>query len=220
MDRAGDRGGVATDLGAVAVQQGAAADDVVDVSAGDVPHVGVLGNHAQRRRGASADHDRRVGLLDRFGVAECPGQLDVGAVEVERLGLGPQPPDDGARLGEASHRVGEVVEGQAVRRVLTPGRGWSDVSPRRYRSRAARRRRRRRSRRSWPASRADGSGCWSRARPDAAARVCAARAESSVQPSKVGPSGSPPIGMRWSNSHACSISSMASASCQTRRMLW
>ena len=29
--------------------------------------------------------------------------------------------------------------------------------------------------------------------------------------------GSPPIGMRWSNSHACSISGTASASCQTRR---
>jgi hypothetical protein len=47
VDRARDRGGVATDLGAVAVQQCAPADDVVDVAAGDVPQVGVLGDHAQ-----------------------------------------------------------------------------------------------------------------------------------------------------------------------------
>ena len=53
--------------------------------------------------------------------------------------------------------------------------------------------------------------------PRRSRRVCAASAESSVHPSKIGPSGSPPIGMRWSNSHACSISGTASASCQTRR---
>ncbi|GAA2371449.1 hypothetical protein GCM10010246_77230 [Streptomyces cuspidosporus] len=35
--------------------------------------------------------------------------------------------------------------------------------------------------------------------------VRAARADRSVQPSKVGPFGSPPSGMRWSNSQACSI---------------
>ena len=59
--------------------------------------------------------------LDGFGVAERSGELDVGAVEVERLVLGPQPPDDRARLGEAPHGVGGVVEGQAVRLVLAPG---------------------------------------------------------------------------------------------------
>jgi hypothetical protein len=81
----------------------------------------MLGDHAQRRGGAAADHERRIRPLHRFGVAERPGQLDVGAVEVERLVLGPQAPDDRARLGEASHRVREVVEGQPVRRVLAPG---------------------------------------------------------------------------------------------------
>src|ERR671916_808888 len=60
-DGSGDRGGVATDLGAVAVQQCAAADGVVDVAAGDVPHVGVLGGHTQERGRASADTDRRGG---------------------------------------------------------------------------------------------------------------------------------------------------------------
>jgi len=47
--------------------------------------------------------------------------------------------------------------------------------------------------------------------------VCAARADSSDHPSKVDPFASPKIGSRWSNSHAWSISSIASASCQTRR---
>ncbi len=42
-------------------------------------------------------------------------------MEVERLGLGPQPPDDCARFGEASHGVGGVVEGQTVCVILAPG---------------------------------------------------------------------------------------------------
>ncbi len=54
-------------------------------------------------------------------------------------------------------------------------------------------------------------------RPRRRRLVCAARADSSVQPSKIGPSRSPPIGIRWSNSHACSISETASASRQTRK---
>ena len=77
VDRADDLAGVAADLGAVAVQQRAAPDDVVDVAARDVPHVGVLGDHPQRRRRAPADHDRRVRALDRLRVAEGPGELDV-----------------------------------------------------------------------------------------------------------------------------------------------
>ncbi len=68
-----------------------------------------------------ADDDRRVRALDGLGVAERTGEVEVGAVEVERLGLGPQPADDRAGLGEALHGVVEVVEGQAVRVVLAPG---------------------------------------------------------------------------------------------------
>src|SRR6185437_8649435 len=94
---------------------------VVDVPAGHVPQVGMLGGHAQRRGGASPDEYRRMRSLDGFGVAERPGQVEVTAVEVERFGLGPQPPDDGARFGEAADRVRGVVEGQAVCLVLTPG---------------------------------------------------------------------------------------------------
>ena len=78
------------------------------------------GDHSQQRGGAAADHDRRVGLLHGFGIAERPGQLDMGAGEVERLRLGPQPPDDGECLVEVLHRVGEVVIGHAVHLVLAP----------------------------------------------------------------------------------------------------
>src|SRR5258708_22472104 len=121
VDRAGDRGGVASDLGAVLVEQCAAADSVVDVAAWDVPQVGVLGDHAQERGGASANKDWRVGALDGFGVAERSGEVDVGAMEVEWLSVGPQPPDDCARFGEASYGVGGVVEGQAVCFIFAPG---------------------------------------------------------------------------------------------------
>ena len=60
--------------------------------------------------------------LDGLGVAERSGQLVVGAVEVERLGLRPQAPDDRARFGEALDGIGEVEVSQAVRRVLATGR--------------------------------------------------------------------------------------------------
>ena len=83
MDRAGDRSGVAIDLGAEAVKNGASPDAVVEVGAGDVPQVGMPGNDAQRRGGASADDDRRMRSLEGLGVAERSGQLCVGAVEVE-----------------------------------------------------------------------------------------------------------------------------------------
>jgi hypothetical protein len=122
MDRAGDRGWIPADLSTELVQQSASPNAVVDVAAGDVPKIGVLGDDAQRRRCAPADDDRRTRPLDGFGIAERSGQTDVGALEVERLGLRPQTPDDRARLGEASDSVGEVVEGQAVRRVFAPRR--------------------------------------------------------------------------------------------------
>jgi hypothetical protein len=115
MDRAGDRSGIATDLGAEPVQESASLDAVIEVGAGDVPQVSMPGDDAQRRGGASADHDRRMRSLEGFGVAERSGQLEVGAVEVERFVLGPQPPDDRARFVEACDRVGEVKVGQSVR---------------------------------------------------------------------------------------------------------
>ena len=72
-DGPGDLGRVAADLRAEAVEQRAAGDEAGGVAAGDVPHVGVLGDHAQRGRGAAADHDRRIRALDGLGVAERPG---------------------------------------------------------------------------------------------------------------------------------------------------
>ncbi len=121
MDRAGEGVGVAADVRAVAVQQGAAADDVVDVAARDVPDVGVLGDHAQCRGGASADEDGRVGALDGSGAAEGAGEPVVGAVEVERLVLGPQSPDHRAGFRQVGDGVRGVVEGQTVGVVLAPG---------------------------------------------------------------------------------------------------
>jgi hypothetical protein len=88
----------------------------------------MLGNHAQRRGGLAADHDRRVGPLHGFGTAERTSQPVIVALEVERHGLGPQSADDRARLGEASDRMGGIVEGKAVSFVLTPGQ-WH-VGPR------------------------------------------------------------------------------------------
>jgi hypothetical protein len=45
-ERTGDRGGVAVDLGAEAVQQCATPEGGVDVVTGEVPDVGVLGDYA------------------------------------------------------------------------------------------------------------------------------------------------------------------------------
>ncbi len=170
VDRADDRGGVAADLGAVAVQQRAAADDVVDVAAGDVPQVGVLGGHPQHGGRASADKDRRVRALDGLGVAERPGEADVGCpgsrtVRARSTTAGsPCTP----RRGSPRRRRRRGTAGRARHTRAGPSGGWA-VSRRRCRSRAGRRRRCRRSWRSWPASRAGGSGCWSRAGPGAAA---------------------------------------------------
>ena len=44
MDRTDDGSGVAPDLMAVPIEQGTAADHVVDVATGDVPQVGVFGH--------------------------------------------------------------------------------------------------------------------------------------------------------------------------------
>jgi hypothetical protein len=165
----------------------------------------------------AADHDRRVGPLHGFGTAERTRQLVIVALEVERHGLVPQPADNRARLGEASDRVSGVVEGQAVSLVLTPGQWY--VGPRACADAELE-----------PAAGDDidiGGDLGQHGRraepvlvtisPRRSRSVWAARADSSVQPSKVGPFRSPNIGMRWSNSQACSICGMLSASRQTRR---
>ena len=87
---------MAADLSAVAVEQAGAPCGVGEVAARVVPDAGVLGGDGQGRAGASADEDRRVGTRDWLGIAERADELVVGAVEVERFGLGPEPPDDGA----------------------------------------------------------------------------------------------------------------------------
>ncbi len=46
VDGSGDRGGIATILGADAVQESTSTDGVIDVVSGDVPQIGMLGDHA------------------------------------------------------------------------------------------------------------------------------------------------------------------------------
>ncbi len=75
----------------------------------------------------------RIGGCGRwtgFGIGERSGEVVTGAVEVERLGLGPQPPDDRARLGEARRRRGRR-RGRAGRAPRTPGgpAGWLGREP-------------------------------------------------------------------------------------------
>src|SRR5258707_15683508 len=72
VDRAGDRGGVASDLGAVLVQQGAAADSGVGVAAWDVSQSGGVGDHAQERGGASANKGWRGGGVGGGGGGRKP----------------------------------------------------------------------------------------------------------------------------------------------------
>ena len=130
----------------------------------------MLGDHAQRRGRAAADHDRRVRPLDRLGVAERSGQLVVGAVEVERLGLGPQAPDDRARFGEAPDRVLEVVDGRPCASYSRRADGWPGREPTPMPKSSLPPETSRRSRRSWRASPAGESGCWSPAPRGADAR--------------------------------------------------
>jgi hypothetical protein len=212
VDRAGDRGGVAADLGAVAVEECAAVDGVLDVAAGDVPQVGVLGDHAQGRGRASADEDRRVGALDGLGVAERPGEVVVGAVEVERFSSVHSrriTVHASARLATA---CAESWKGRPCASYSRRARGGSgrEPTPMPKSSRPPE------TMSTVVAILASIAGGRKRLlvtiTPSRSRRVCAARAESSVQPSKAGPSGSPPIGMRWSNSQACSISGTVSAS--------
>lgn len=147
-------------------QAGRAGRSAPDVAAGEASHVGVLGTTRRVGGGAAADDDRRVRPVQRLGVAERAGQVVVGPVHIEGLGLGLQPSDDRQRLGEASDRVSGVVK--------------RPVSARRSRLLVASVLRRSRS-------------------------VCAARADSASSPHTPARWGRHRIGMRWSNSQACSI---------------
>lgn len=78
MNGSGDRGGVAANLSIEVAQESASMDGVIDVAAGDIPQIGILGGHAQRRDRASTDQYRWIRLLDGFGVTERPGKVEVG----------------------------------------------------------------------------------------------------------------------------------------------
>ena len=64
-----------------------------------------------------------MGLLDWLGIANRARKPDVSAIEIERLGVAPQPLDRGAGLRESVYRVAEVEVLQAVGVVLAAGLG-------------------------------------------------------------------------------------------------
>jgi hypothetical protein len=156
----------------------------------------VLGDHSQQGGRAAADNDRRVGSLDGLGVAERSGEVDVAAIEVERLGLGPQPPDDRARLGEAPTEWAKSSYGRPWAAYSRRASGWLGREP----APIPKSSRPPETMSTVVAILASIAGGRNRllvtSRPRRSRRVCAAIAESRVQPSKIGPSGSPPIGMR------------------------
>jgi hypothetical protein len=51
----------------------------------------------------------------------CRKPASIALPTVSPVGIRPQSTNDRAGLGEASERVGRIVEGQAVRGVLAPG---------------------------------------------------------------------------------------------------
>jgi len=85
----------------VLVEDVALVAELVDAARGAVPDVGVLCDHAQRDAlTAGTDENRRMWPLDRLRLTYRAAQAVAASVEVERLGLGPHPLGDRARLIE------------------------------------------------------------------------------------------------------------------------
>jgi hypothetical protein len=90
LHRTDDLGRVAPDGGAVAVEDRALAAEVGGGERGTGPDVGVLGDDPKTApHAARSDHDRRMGALNRFRLADRAAELIAAPVEVERLLLGP-----------------------------------------------------------------------------------------------------------------------------------
>lgn len=77
MDRAGDRSGVATALGAESVKESASLDAVIEVGAWDVPQVGMPGDDAQCRCRASAATSGAVAPLGAHVSVHTQGRRQV-----------------------------------------------------------------------------------------------------------------------------------------------
>jgi hypothetical protein len=116
---AGDLGRVASDGGAVVVEDGALAAEVRGGEGGARPDVGVLGDDPKAVPfAARPDHDRRMRALDRLRLADRAAEPIAAPVEVERLLLAPEPLDQRAGLGEVGQRLIDRHHVDAVRVVL------------------------------------------------------------------------------------------------------
>jgi hypothetical protein len=91
---AGDLGRVASDGGAVVVEDGALAAKVRGGEGGAGPDVGVLGHDSKAVPfAARPDHDRRMRALDRLRLADRAAEPIAAPVEVEWSLLAPEPFD-------------------------------------------------------------------------------------------------------------------------------
>src|SRR5690606_37845004 len=104
---------IATDLLAVLPEDGDLVLEGLDGAASKVPDVGVAGDDAQRELlTATADHEGRVGLLDRLWLEASLLELIVAAIEVNE-GLGEEAPDQLAGLAETPDALAGRVERDA-----------------------------------------------------------------------------------------------------------
>jgi hypothetical protein len=116
------------------------AETAPDQRTGACAWAGVLGDRTERALLAvAADQDRRSRPLHRLGLADRSPEPVMAPVEVERALLGPQPPDDGARLCQGRdglarrdqrHPVGlELPHGGVVARHPAAADADAEVQP-------------------------------------------------------------------------------------------
>src|SRR4029078_1036999 len=122
--RAPDLGWIPTDLGACIVKIGADSRPLVHVAvAPHVPFVGMACDDPQHLGFLSADHDRWVRSLNRFGFTQSVANGVEQTVEEHRI-LGPQSPDDRQRLVQHCHSCsgsGKLDSISAVLGLVTTG---------------------------------------------------------------------------------------------------
>src|SRR5262249_8469473 len=119
------------DRGAVLMQDGDLALELIDRAAAEVPNIGMLRHYAQGQLlAAAADHEGRVGLLDRLRLAARLLELVVAPVEVGQM-LGPEHLCQLARLTQPSDALARLVEwdAHAAMLVLVPACADPKIQP-------------------------------------------------------------------------------------------
>src|SRR5579859_3691865 len=118
LNGTGDSGGVASNGGAVIIQDSIFMLEVLSGAARVVPDSSVLGNDAQSEFFAAAtDHKGRIGLLNGLRFAASPLQLIIFPGEI-RGSLRPHKPDDLAGLAKAAKALARRIERDTVGIVL------------------------------------------------------------------------------------------------------